>query len=63
MEDAIGKNIELSLLEWNIDFIFTVTVDNASSNSTTNQETQIISWHQWNGQSTTLMQLKDYCLG
>lgn len=39
MEDAIGRNIELSLLEWNIDFIFTFTVDNASSNSTTNQET------------------------
>ncbi|CAL5414902.1 unnamed protein product [Camellia sinensis] len=31
---TIGKRIEMCLLEWNIDSIFTLTVDNASSNNT-----------------------------
>ncbi|KAI8559435.1 hypothetical protein RHMOL_Rhmol04G0173600 [Rhododendron molle] len=31
---TIGKKIESSLLEWNVDGIFTLTVDNASSNAT-----------------------------
>ena len=31
--DTLGKKIEMCLLEWNIDSIFTITVDNASSNN------------------------------
>ena len=31
--DTLGKKIEMCLLEWNIDSIFTLTVDNASSNN------------------------------
>ncbi|CAL5361786.1 unnamed protein product [Camellia sinensis] len=33
--ETIGKKLEMCLLEWNIGSIFTLTVDNASSNSTT----------------------------
>ncbi|KAL7230363.1 hypothetical protein ACSBR2_008785 [Camellia fascicularis] len=33
--ETIGRKIESCLLEWNIDCIFTLTVDNASSNNTT----------------------------
>lgn len=33
--ETIGKKIESSLLEWNVDGIFTLTVDNASSNNLT----------------------------
>lgn len=35
--ETLGRKIELCLLEWNIDSIFTVTVDNASSNNLTIQ--------------------------
>ena len=33
--ETIGRKIEMSLCEWDIDGIFTLTVDNASSNLTT----------------------------
>lgn len=33
--ETIGRKIESCLLEWNIDCIFTLIVDNASSNNTT----------------------------
>ncbi|CAL5331346.1 unnamed protein product [Camellia sinensis] len=33
--ETIGKKLEMCLLEWNIGSIFTLTVDNASSNCTT----------------------------
>ena len=36
-EETIGRKIETCLLEWNIDSIFTLTVDNANSDSTTVQ--------------------------
>ena len=32
--DAIGKNVEMCLLAWGIDRVFTITVDNLSSNNT-----------------------------
>ncbi|XP_028053531.1 zinc finger BED domain-containing protein RICESLEEPER 2-like [Camellia sinensis] len=35
--ETLGRKIELCLLEWNIDSIFIVTVDNASSNNLTIQ--------------------------
>ena len=45
---TIGRTIEMSLLEWRIDGIFTLTVDNASSNLTTIKFLQRVT-KDWNG--------------
>ena len=48
MGHTIGRKIEMSLREWGIDGIFTLTVDNASSNLTTIKFLQRIT-KDWNG--------------
>nr|XP_023928812.1 zinc finger BED domain-containing protein RICESLEEPER 1-like [Quercus suber] len=47
-EETIGRKIEMSLCEWGIDGIFTLTVDNASSNLTTIKFLQRVT-KDWNG--------------
>ena len=46
--ETIGRKIEMSLREWGIDGIFTLTVDNASSNLTTIKFLQRVT-KDWNG--------------
>ncbi|XP_030939625.1 zinc finger BED domain-containing protein RICESLEEPER 2-like [Quercus lobata] len=46
--ETIGRKIEMSLREWGIDGIFTLTVDNASSNLTTVKFLQRVT-KDWNG--------------
>uniref|UniRef100_A0A7N2MYP7 BED-type domain-containing protein n=1 Tax=Quercus lobata TaxID=97700 RepID=A0A7N2MYP7_QUELO len=46
--ETIGRKIEMSLREWGIDGIFTLTVDNASSNLTTIKFLQRVT-NDWNG--------------
>jgi len=47
-EETIGRKIEMSLHEWGIDGIFTLTVDNARSNLNTIKILQIVI-KDWNG--------------
>ena len=46
--ETIGRKIEMSLCEWGIDGIFTLTIDNASSNLTTIKFLQRVT-KDWNG--------------
>ncbi|KAK9998147.1 hypothetical protein SO802_017750 [Lithocarpus litseifolius] len=46
--ETIGRNIEMYLREWGINGIFTLTVDNASSNGATNKFLQTIT-KDWEG--------------
>lgn len=46
--ETLGRKIESCLIEWNIDSIFTLTVDNASSNNLTIQYLKTIT-KDWKG--------------